>query len=383
MPGEARIEEIDNTLRRLSDVRARELNDCTRLAQMPFYEAAMEWLESRRPFIGPRTFRDYTSYIAILATFFGERPLEALASPDLIRAYQLERSKTCGPRTVNRECSIIQQLLKRIRRWNEVAPFYEAIPLPSESCGRALTPEEEWRLFEAGALNPKWATAYRLAVLSANTAAGPGELLGLRFRDVFVENPETARIYIHEDAKNRHRVREVPLNADAVAAVKGLLEIARSRGAGLPEHYLVPFREGKGTYDPTSHGHWPKRAWMEMCVAAGVKLRPYDLRHHGLTKLAEKNPEQVVLKVAGHVSPQMLRRVYSHVRLPALRAAVNSISSMNRGRSKAGHEAESTREAAMFRTAQLAEHLGVSSEKALQLLTEYERLQAMEREAKR
>jgi hypothetical protein len=40
-----------------------------------------------------------------------------------------------------------------------------------------------------------------------------------------------------------------------------------------------------------------------MCAAAGIKLRGYDLRHHGLTKLAEKNPEQVVLKIAGHVSP--------------------------------------------------------------------------------
>jgi integrase len=58
-----------------------------------------------------------------------------------------------------------------------------------------------------------------------------------------------------------------------------------------------------------------------MCATAGIRLRPYDLRHHGLTKLAEKNPEQVVLKIGGHVSPQMLRRIYAHVRLPALRSS--------------------------------------------------------------
>lgn len=152
-------------------------------------------------------------------------------------------------------------------------------------------------------------------------------MLGLKLQNVFVDNSDTARIYIREHAKNENRVREVPLNVDALDAVTALLRLAKKAGCGKPEHYLVPRRIQKGLYDPCHHADWPKTAWNEICAAAGVRIRPYDLRHTGLTKLAEKNPEQVVLKIAGHVSPQMLRKVYAHVRLPALRSAVDSIGS--------------------------------------------------------
>jgi hypothetical protein len=95
-----------------------------------------------------------------------------------------------------------------------------------------------------------------------------------------------------------------------------------------------------------------------------------------LTKLAEKNPEQVVLKIAGHVSPQMLRKIYAHVRLPAPLSAVDSISSLNRSRSpkesKKTMNGESP-EQTLFHVAQVAEQLGIPSEKALELLLEYER----------
>lgn len=321
------------------------------------------------PFIGPRTAKDYRLHVETLVKFFGNMPLEKLANPDLLRAYQLERSKTCSGGVVNKELGIIQQLLRRIRKWDEVKPFYEPLELRIDSPGRALTPEEERALLKAGTSKPGWARAYYLTVLSMNTAAGPAELLGLRRRDVFVDNPETARIYIQEHAKNKHRVREVPLNADALTAVKALLQLARELGATQPEHYLVPYRVNKGEYDPTRHGLWPKTAWNEICCTAGVKVRPYDLRHHALTKLAEKNPEQVVLKIAGHVSPQMLRKIYAHVRLPALRAGVDSISSVSREPSKALVKPEQT----LFRVAQMAETMGISPDKALELLLAYER----------
>jgi len=40
-------------------------------------------------------------------------------------------------------------------------------------------------------------------------------MLGLKLQDVFVHNPDTARIYTREHARNKNRVREVPLNVDA------------------------------------------------------------------------------------------------------------------------------------------------------------------------
>jgi hypothetical protein len=52
-------------------------------------------------------------------------------------------------------------------------------------------------------------------------------------------------------------------------------------------------------------------------------LRPHDLRHHAITKLAESSEasEQIIMSIAGHVSIEMLRH-YSHIRQEAKRKAV-------------------------------------------------------------
>lgn len=353
--------------------RSEELNDCGILAKMPLPEAGMAWLESRRPFLGPRTQKDYEGYLGTIVKFFGNVCLEQLANPDLIRLYQMERNKTAGASIINHECSLIEQMLKRIRKWAEVAPFYQPIPLPRESPGRAMTPEEECKFFETGALNPNWAVAYWAAMLAANTAAGPAEICGLRLADVSTSNPETARIHVHEHVKNVNRAREIPLNSEALTAAKALVERARQLGATQPEHFLIPFRVCTGTFDPTRHGFWPRTAWREMCAAAGIKLRPYDLRHHALTKLAETQPEHLVLKIAGHISPRMLRRVYSHVRLPALRTAVNAISASGRESQLPERPGKRGRQKqAMQVVVATADRLNVPLSTAMELLKEYE-----------
>src|SRR5262245_45790057 len=141
----------NDAIRQLEGVRLEDLNDCRKLAKMPLREAGDRWLQTRKPFLDVRTIRDYGIYISTLAKFFGNVPLETLANPDLFRAFQLERSKTCAAYTVNKELNVLQQLLKRIRRWDDVKDYYEPVPLPRESPGRALTPEEERKLLQAGA----------------------------------------------------------------------------------------------------------------------------------------------------------------------------------------------------------------------------------------
>jgi integrase len=368
-------------LQEITAIREDEINDYQALAKMPLREAGIAWLDSRRQFLGSRTQKDYTFNIETLVKFFGNIRLEKLANPDLIRAYQIERGKTVGGSSLNHEMSVLQQLLKHIRRWHEVAPFYTPVPMPRESPGRAMTPDEERKLFEIGTLNPRWAVACWLGILSANTAAGPAEMCGLRIADVFVKDSDTARIYVHEHVKNKNRIREIPMNVEALNAARALVDRARGLGATQPEHFLIPFRVCRGTFDPTRHGFWPKTAWNEMCAASGIKLRPYDLRHTALTKLAETCPENIVLKIAGHVSPQMLRKVYAHVRLPALRTAVDAISSTTRDvtpeppKKPARRTAQSapvTQDQAWEKVAAMADRMRVPRAAAIQLLKEYE-----------
>ena len=62
----------------------------------------------RKPFLDTRTIKEYGRYLEIVVKFFGNVPLEQLANPDLLRAYQVERSKRCCATTVNHELSMLQ-----------------------------------------------------------------------------------------------------------------------------------------------------------------------------------------------------------------------------------------------------------------------------------
>jgi len=53
--------------------------------------------------------------------------------------------------------------------------------------GRALTPEEQKRLFEAAASNPEWEHVYCAAVLAANTSMRGVEVKHVRRKDVDLE----------------------------------------------------------------------------------------------------------------------------------------------------------------------------------------------------
>ena len=60
-------------------------------------------------------------------------------------------------------------------------------------------------------------------------------------------------------------------------------------------------------------------------------LRFYDLRHQFVTELCEAGvPESVIRELAGHVDPAMMR-VYSHPRLAARRAAVQTLGMVKPG----------------------------------------------------
>src|SRR5713226_6092389 len=116
--------------------------EAAELAGMPFPQAAEAWLASRTPYISKKTFCEYQMNIVTLSKFFGEMTLKEI-SADQVRMYQRMRlSQQCGPSGINHEGSVLQQLLKRIGRWDEIGPDYEALPLPQEARGRVLTRSE-------------------------------------------------------------------------------------------------------------------------------------------------------------------------------------------------------------------------------------------------
>ena len=292
------------------------------LGSMTFRNALATFLETRKPFLHPRTLCDYQYWSKHLNNFFGHlRPNEITAMH--IRRYQIQRKEQCGPHMINHETSLLQQLLKRCGTWERVGLGFQPLPLPKGGPGRAINEEEERRLLRAGASNPQYISAYLFALISLNTTMGPGEIKSLRRKDIDLEKKAVS--VNPQAAKNAGRARTIELNEIALGACKELLDVAEKRGSVLPDHYVFPFRDKRThKYHPDRPCLTFRKGWEVMLACAGIEnLRMYDLRHTAITRLCE-NPEvseETIESIAGHVTHQMKKR-YSHVRTEARRAAL-------------------------------------------------------------
>jgi len=298
------------------------------LARMTFEKAAESWLETRRPFLSPRSAADYGQYIKALNKFFSEVTLLEITS-DLLRAYQRMRLQSVEGHKINQEIGCLAQMLKRIKRWQDLAGDYQRLKTNRQSPGRAMSDDQRNRLFRTAMSNPAWEMAYLFAVISVNTTAGPKEVWTLRIQDFDVQG-RLIRIQ-REGAKNSHRIRTIPLNDEAYAALVRVLELAKQRGAHRPDHYLFPYRiNGNaygGVYDPTRHCTTCKTAWKKLTIAANLPgLRPYDCRHTAITTMLESPDvsEETVEAICGHVTHEMKKR-YSHIRIEKMRFAMSAL----------------------------------------------------------
>ncbi|HUD56975.1 MAG TPA: tyrosine-type recombinase/integrase [Terracidiphilus sp.] len=244
---------------------------------------------------------------------------------DTLAEYTRKRVKEgIAPRTINIEIGVLRRVLKKFKLWTRFAEDYKRLPEP-KNIGRALTPEQEEKLFTVASTRPESKVAFLVALITANTTAGGVELRNVRIGDIDLQS-QTVSVRV---GKNRFRVRILPLNQTAMWAVEQLLVRARILGATQPDHYLMPSRVSGKEYDPAhplSRWGW-RTAWRRLAKEAGLEgLRPHDLRHHAITKLAESADasEQTIMSIAGHVSREMLTH-YSHIRQEAKRKAVAAL----------------------------------------------------------
>jgi integrase len=292
------------------------------LTQSAFGPAALLWLESRRPYLSEETMRNYGCCIRRLSAFFGALKLQEIDA-DQVRLYQRARLAEVGAELINKECSVLMQMRKRIGM--PIADYQQLKP-PKESRGRPLTDGEEAAIEVAGQFNKELEPGHLFVLIAKNTGGCHKELRHLQLKNIDLEG---RTIYFpRSTAKNDYRMREVPLNDDAFAAICRAIEIAVEKGSRDPEHYLFPGRRGRG-------GHWDparpigsfKKAWHKICEQAGIKgLRIHDLRHHACSGMLSdpRVTRQAAKDVLGHVSDAMLDR-YCHLKREAKRVAVEAL----------------------------------------------------------
>src|SRR5204862_3297068 len=137
--------------------------------------------------------------------------------------------------TVNMDVGVLRRVLKRFKHWHRLE---DDVKMLTESggapIGRVLTDEEQARLFKVAKSNGEWEHVYCAAVLAANTSMRGVEIKHIRRKDVDLE----AKALHIRKSKNEGSKRVLPLNDDALAAVKRMLERADKLGHTKPEHYL-------------------------------------------------------------------------------------------------------------------------------------------------
>lgn len=303
------------------------------LSEQVFEAAAQFWIEEHQRYVSAGTRVDYGCSIKALDGFLHGTILKFI-NIGTVREYQKYRLEAeIGASRINHETSTLKQIMDAAGLWAPIAPRFRPLPLPKKKIGKAISDEQEDKLFSVARTRKRWKIAYWCTSLMANTAADSGEIRHLRFCDV---NLEGRYININDGVKTPDRVRRVPLNSTAFQQVVRIVEraedLAGKQGYKLqPEDRILPHRahvRGAGWDFSKPMGSW-RKAWEKLRAAAGMPtLRQKDLRHHAITRMLE-NPAiaiETVKAIAGHNAvSKMTEQVYAHIRQQAMKDAVAAL----------------------------------------------------------
>jgi len=314
-----------------------------------FTHAAAEWLQfmdadagARGRFISQRSLKDIKQYTDALCRFFGGMKLEQIHIGN-IREYQKLRclgelgpqpkdgdgskpKRTVGPNKVNQEVGTLIRILRKAKVWTpEMQELYMPLQREESDIPQALAPEEQDRFLRVAASRPEWQFVHWYAILGIQCVLSTIEERSLKIGDV---NLFSEYLVVRPaSAKNKYRIRTIPLGPEGRWAIERMLERAAKMTAAGPHHFLMPFGVSRNVYDPlrpmTVSGI--KKSWEQVRRAAALEwFTPYDLRHTGCTRLAEAGtPISVIMDMAGHITERM-RRHYTHISEQAKRKAIQS-----------------------------------------------------------
>jgi hypothetical protein len=298
---------------------------------LPLSQAAPLWLEEKKLHCKkPRTMEAYELYIRNLIKHLGAYQLCSLHIGHILTYQQTRQKDNVCASYVNHETNTLAQILKRAELWDLLEKHYKPLPLGNWTPPKVLSAEDEERFFRIAEANPAWGVAFWALTLTNNTSAVGTELRHLQLKHILIDRKPPV-IHIPDDkVKNEFRARVVPLNADAEASMRHLVERAKKLGACRPEHYVFPLRIKRNHFDVTRPGSpsFIRWAFREMRAAMGPGyewLNPRNFRNQLITKLFENGEaDETITSIAGHQHIKM-SRYYSRIRVDAKFEALRAL----------------------------------------------------------
>jgi integrase len=358
-----------------------EIQDSPLSKKLPLSKACEIYLARREGHLKPRSQEAYIYHFRTLTSFFDpDRTLASFHEADF-RAYQNWRSlsdpenRKAGPSLINHELGALAQVLKFAGLWTPINNYYERLPEKNCPHPKVLTAEEEDRFFRFAASKPRWRTAYNSARLTANSTLSGCELRTLRLENLRLSQVPP-KVNVSVAAKNKHRMRAIPLNETALAAIRELLVLARERGSIEPSHYLIAYRMKNGVYVPErpASPYFIRTAFRAIGRTCGLRwVTPTTFRHQAITKLLESGaPDETVRAIAGHVSKRAMS-YYSHIRIEAKKVALDRLEPPRKEAAKSALPRKGAAFPLLKQLRTMANQLGIETDAALELILAYER----------
>ncbi len=275
---------------------------------------------------------DRDSYLvcAHIKPNLGGVKLKKLTAFDVQGLYRDRMDYGLSASTVNKVHSVLHKALARAVRWSliprNVTESVKA-PRPAPEEMHPLSAEEARKLVNAA----RGDRLEALYVLAIHTGMRRGELLGLKWSDVDLENARVSiqRTLTRVDNGKRHALgdpktkksrRTVRLTPQAVEVLKSHLERQIREIDALGDHYddqgLIFTSEARTPINPSN---LRQRSFAPLLNEAGLPhIRFHDLRHTCATLLLSTGVHpKFVQELLGHATIAITLDTYSHV-LPSM-----------------------------------------------------------------
>jgi len=296
-------------------------------------EFLTHWLEDTvKGSARPSTYDNYRTIIRLhVIPAIGSVPLAKLTPQHLQHLYH-EKQEAGLTRTVVLMHAVIHKALSQAVKWGlvprNVADAVER-PRVRRKEFRALEPQEARRFLAAAAEDRLFA----LYVLAVTCGLRQGELLGLKWEDVNLEQGTlTVRRqlqwrnggFFFAEPKSAKSRRTVPLPATAITALKRHRKQQAAERLGLGDgwqDYGLVFTTEIGT--PLNPSNIRNRSFDHVLDKAGLPhIRFHDLRHTCATLLlAQGVHPKLVQEQLGHSQISVTLDTYSHVTAPMMKEA--------------------------------------------------------------
>jgi integrase len=289
-----------------------------------------QWLEYLiKDTVRQSTFERYEQLVRLhINPTLGRLKLKALAPSYVQGLYREKLDSGLSSSTVQKIHTILHKALDQAVRWSLVSHNPTEVvkaPRPAPEEIRPLDREQAKALLEAS----RGHRFEALYVIAVTTGLRQGELLGLKWDDVDLENclvrvrrtliRRKGRLFLGEPKTKRSR-RTVRLTEAATDALKEHLARQLEQIEYLGDLYKdqgLVFATERGTL--VNPSNLRKRSFTPLLEKAGLpNIRFHDLRHTCATLLLSQNVNpKIVSEMLGHSSIAITLDTYSHV-LPSM-----------------------------------------------------------------